>query len=50
MNLLEWFFVVFIAFLSGMGNKIAGEAIDYLKKKRHVLKQMVLNNGKVKEK
>lgn len=50
MDLLEWFLVVFIAFLSGMGNKFAGEFIDYLKVKRSALKKMVLNNGQIDHK
>jgi hypothetical protein len=50
MNLNDGLLVVLLAFLAGMGNKFASEFIDYIKKKRKVLKEMILNNGKVNEK
>jgi hypothetical protein len=49
MNMSDGLLVVFLAFLAGMGNRLAGEAIDYVKIKRHALKKVILNNGKVKE-
>jgi hypothetical protein len=50
MDLSDGLLVVFLAFLAGMGNRIAGEVIDYVKAKRHALKDAILNNGKVHDK
>ena len=50
MDLNEGLLVVFLAFLAGMGNKIAGELLDYIKDKRKILKNAILNNNKVNNK
>lgn len=50
MDIIEWLLVVVIAFLSGMGNRIAGEVIDYVKKKRKNLQDRILNGYKINNK
>ena len=44
MDLNDGLLVVLLAFLSGVGNKFAAELIDYMKKKRHTLKNIVNGN------
>lgn len=54
MNLTEWLIFAFsmagASFISGIGVRLAGELIDYIKKKRHHLQDMILNNNKINDK
>ena len=52
MELTEWIIVVLTmagaSFISGVGVKLSGEFIDYIKRKRTVLKEFI-QNGKPKD-
>jgi len=53
MELTEWIIVVLTmagaSFISGVGVKLSGEFIEYIKQKRKLLKELISNNGKVKK-